>query len=255
MADSVLNKIPRSPTVAIGRWGGLAFFVFVIIFVAWIFSAAINWMTDANRLPLSQLVIQGELSYLTPNDVRDGILQLEQLGSFMTQDVDDIQHALESMPWIARAAVRKQWPETLKVFLVEHEPVAFWNEQYLVNTSGDVFYAPLEQAGKSLIGLAGPEGSSQQVLSAMHEMQPRLQLAGFEIATLALNERRAWRVWLTNGIRLELGREARMERLNRFISLYPELEQQGKAIEYVDLRYDTGAAVGWTDDPEQNETK
>ncbi|PSW18504.1 cell division protein FtsQ [Photobacterium sanctipauli] len=253
MADSVLKRIPRTPSIATGHWGGLAFFVFVIGFVAWLFSAAINWMTDANRLPLSQLVIQGELDYLSPDDVRDGILQLDRLGSFMTQDVDAIQHVLEAMPWVARAAVRKQWPDTLKVFLVEHEPAAFWNGQYLVNTEGAVFYAPREQAGKPLVGLAGPEGSSQQVLAALHEMQPRLQLAGFEIATLALNERRAWRVWLTNGIRLELGREARMERLNRFIGLYPELEQHGKAIEYVDLRYDTGAAVGWTDDPEQSE--
>ncbi|GAL06478.1 cell division protein FtsQ [Photobacterium aphoticum] len=36
-------------------------------------------MTDANRLPLSQLVIQGELHYLTPNDVRAGIQQLDHL--------------------------------------------------------------------------------------------------------------------------------------------------------------------------------
>ena len=98
--------------------------------------------------------------------------------------------------------------------------------------------------------MAGPEGSSRELLAALSEMQPRLQLAGFEIATLALNERRAWRVWLTNGVRLELGREARMERLERFIGLSPELEQQGKAIEYVDLRYDTGAAVGWKVVPE-----
>ncbi|GAL06479.1 cell division protein FtsQ [Photobacterium aphoticum] len=168
----------------------------------------------------------------------------------MTQDVDDIQHALEAMPWVARAAVRKQWPDTLKVYLVEQQPVASWDDQYLVNADGVVFTAPMAQAGKPLVALAGPDGSSQEVLSVWHEMQPLLQRAGFDIARLTLNERRAWRVWLTNGIRLELGRTDRIERLRRFISLSPDLEQQGKAIEYVDLRYDTGAAVGWVTDTE-----
>lgn len=251
MADAVLKRLSLPPSVTRGNWGGLAFFLFVIGFIAWLFSAAMNWMTDANRLPLSQLVIQGELDYLSADDVRQGILQLDQLGSFMTQDVDQIQLALEALPWVARASVRKQWPDSIKVFLVEHQPAAIWNQQYLVNTEGAVFRAPAEQVTDlSLAELAGPDGSSQEVLTALHEMQPRLQLAGFEIATLALNERRAWRIWLTNGVRLELGREARMERLERFIGLYPELEQQGKAIEYVDLRYDIGAAVGWKVVPE-----
>lgn len=251
MTDAVLKRVSLPSSAMAVNWGGVAFFLFVIGFIAWLFSAGINWMTDANRLPLSQLVIQGELEYLSADDVRQGILQLEHLGSFMTQDVDEIQLALEALPWISRASVRKQWPDSIKVFLVEHQPSAIWNQQYLVNTGGAVFRAPAEQViDLSLPGLTGPDGSSQEVLAALQEMQPRLQRAGFEIATLALNERRAWRVWLTNGVRLELGRDARMERLERFIGLYPELEQQGKAIEYVDLRYDTGAAVGWKVVPE-----
>jgi len=246
MADATLTRLFLPPSVTTGKWRGLAFFLFVIGFIAWLFSAAMNWMTDANKLPLSQLVIQGKLDYLKTDDVRQGILQLDQLGSFMTQNVDQIQLTLEALPWVARASVRKQWPDSIKVFLVEHQPAAIWNQRYLVNTEGAVFRAPAEQVTNlSLVELAGPDGNSQEVLTALYEMQPRLQLAGFEIATLTLNERRAWRIWLTNGVRLELGREARMERLERFIGLYPELEQQGKAIEYVDLRYDTGAAVGW----------
>lgn len=253
MTEAVVKRESfLSPSVISRHWGGLAFFLFVIGFTAWLLSATMNWMTDANRLPLSQLVIQGQLDYLTTEDVRQAILRLDHLGSFMTQDVDDIQATLTSLPWVARASVRKQWPDTIKVFLVEHQPAAVWNGEYLLNQQGTVFAAPAQQvAGLGLVHLTGPENSSQEELAALREMQPRLQLASFEIDTLALNERRSWRIWLTNGIRLELGREARMERLERFIWLYPELERQGKEIEYVDLRYDTGAAVGWKFVPEQ----
>ncbi|KKC99916.1 MULTISPECIES: cell division protein FtsQ/DivIB [Photobacterium] len=228
------------------QWRGFSFLVLVITAMAWMFVAVVHWMTDANRLPLSQLIIQGELHHLTTDQVRQGILEMGSLGSFMLQDVDELQHALESLPWVAQASVRKQWPDTVKVYLVEHQPAAIWNDKYLVNLQGQVFHAPASDvSGEPMVTLEGPDGSSEEMLRTWREMQPELQRGGLEIVRLSLNERRSWRIWLSNGIRLELGREARIERIKRFIWLYPELEQQGKAVDYVDLRYDTGVAVGW----------
>jgi len=47
-----------------------------------------------------------------------------------------------------------------------------------------------------------------------------------------------------------------MKRLNRFVELYPVLQRQaqsdGKSISYVDLRYDSGAAVGWAPAPAED---
>ncbi|WP_297479888.1 cell division protein FtsQ/DivIB [uncultured Photobacterium sp.] len=252
MTEQVVNKehISSSPR-CLKRWGGLAFFLFVIGSTVWFVSATKDWMTDANRLPLSNLVIQGQLHYLTKDDVRQSILHLHHLGSFMTQDVNSIQASVEALPWVAQAAVRKQWPDTIKVFLIENQPVAEWNGTYLVNREGAVFKAPaLQVAGLGLTNLIGPKGSSEEVLAGLKEMRPVLKKAGFGITSLSFNERRAWRVVLTNGIRLELGHDARMQRIKRFIEIYPELLKQGKPIDYVDLRYDTGAAVGWKTMPE-----
>jgi cell division protein FtsQ len=60
-----------------------------------------------------------------------------------------------------------------------------------------------------------------------------------------LSERFAWQVQLNNGIKLNLGRQEFINRLQRFINLYPLLQQDERDINYVDLRYDTGMAVGW----------
>ena len=54
-------------------------------------------------------------------------------------------------------------------------------------------------------------------------------------------------VQLANGIELNLGRQEFIDRLQRFIDVYPLLAKQPKAVKYVDLRYDTGLAVGWQD--------
>ncbi len=57
---------------------------------------------------------------------------------------------------------------------------------------------------------------------------------------------------LGNGIMLELGREDKMARIQRFINVYPELVKQEKSVARVDLRYDTGLAVGWEDAQEES---
>ena len=53
----------------------------------------------------------------------------------------------------------------------------------------------------------------------------------------------------SDDMKIELGRDDTMKRLQRFIDLYPVLLRQAqtdnKRIGYVDLRYDSGAAVGW----------
>ncbi|MOA05637.1 Cell division protein FtsQ [compost metagenome] len=64
-----------------------------------------------------------------------------------------------------------------------------------------------------------------------------------------MTARHSWQLALDNDVRLELGRDDRMGRLQRFIGLYPVLLQQAQAenkrVSYVDLRYDSGASVGW----------
>ena len=81
-------------------------------------------------------------------------------------------------------------------------------------------------------------------------MQKLLATTGLAIGELSLSERFAWQLQLTNGIELNLGRQEFMDRLQRFVDVYPLLSKQDKLIHYVDLRYDTGFAVGWQEDKE-----
>ena len=78
-------------------------------------------------------------------------------------------------------------------------------------------------------------------------MRSLLQVSQQRIRTLMLSERFAWRLQLDNGIVLNLGRQEYVARLQRYIDIFPYLRDQSDNIEYVDLRYDTGMAVGWKD--------
>ncbi len=205
---------------------------------------------DASRLPLSRLVVTGERHYTTNDDIRQAILALGAPGTFMTQDVDVIQQQIERLPWIKQASVRKQWPDELKIHLVEYVPVARWNDLHMVDAEGKAFSVPAERAGKQKLPLLyGPEGSEQDVLEGYRAMSATLAASKYTLKMAAMTARHSWQLALDNDVRLELGRDDRNGRLQRFIELYPVLQQQGQAeskrVSYVDLRYESGASVGW----------
>ncbi|EKM6457041.1 cell division protein FtsQ [Cronobacter dublinensis] len=239
------------------RLAGIVFLlavVLTVIFGGWM---VLGWMEDAQRLPLSKLVVTGERHYTRNDDIRQSILALGAPGTFMTQDVNIIQNQIERLPWIKQASVRKQWPDELKIHLVEYVPIARWNDQHMIDTDGTAFSVPADRASKQNLPLLyGPEGSENEVLQGYRAMGQVLAKDKFTLKDAAMTARRSWQVTLSNDIKLNLGRDDTMKRLERFVELYPVLQQQaqtdGKRISYVDLRYDSGAAVGWEPDPTED---
>lgn len=262
MSQAALNTRNRQEEPAAsrrsncGRLAGIIFLSAVLLTVfigGWI---VVNWMEDAQRLPLSRLVVTGERHYTRNDDIRQSILALGPPGTFMTQDVNIIQQQIERLPWIKQASVRKQWPDELKIHLVEYVPIARWNDQHMVDAEGNAFSVPADRTGKQILPmLSGPEGSEGEVLQGYRAMGDVLAKDKFTLKEAAMTARRSWQVTLNNGVRLNLGRDDTMKRLSRFVELYPVLQQQGqvdgKTVSYVDLRYDSGAAVGWQPAPVQ----
>lgn len=92
------------------------------------------------------------------------------------------------------------------------------------------------------------------MIEKWRQITPLINSLGLTVTSLVLNERRAWQIILDNGIRLELGKDSLDERVERFISLYNELGSKANQVSYIDLRYDTGAAVGWFPEQELEES-
>ncbi|MEA1063591.1 cell division protein FtsQ [Erwinia sp. HR93] len=262
MSQAALNTRPReddqTPHRSNGsRVAGMLFLLMVLLTVFVGGLMIVNWMEDAQRLPLSRLVLTGERHYTRNDDVRQAVLSLGAPGTFMTQDVNVIQQQIERLPWIKQASVRKQWPDELKIHLVEYVPLARWNDQHMVDVDGNAFSVPAERTSRQVLPmLYGPEGSEKEVLQGYQTMSAVLAKARFTLKEAAMTARRSWALTLNNDIKLNLGRSDTMKRLNRFVELYPVLQRQaqsdGKSISYVDLRYDSGAAVGWAPAPAED---
>ncbi|AIX74852.1 MAG: cell division protein FtsQ [Mixta calida] len=232
------------------RLAGIIFLLLVIGTMLAGGAAVLKWMNDASRLPLSRLVVTGKTHYTTNDDIRQAILSLGAPGTFMSQDVNVIQQQIERLPWIKQVSVRKQWPDELKIHLVEYVPVARWNDLHMVDAEGKSFSVPANHIGKETLPLLyGPEGNEQDVLDGYRQMSAVLAASKFSVKAASMTARHSWQLVTGDDVRIELGRSDNMKRLKRFIELWPVIQQQAtadnKRVSYVDLRYDSGAAVGW----------
>jgi cell division protein FtsQ len=124
--------------------------------------------------------------------------------------------------------------------------VARWGERGFLNARAQLFepQQPVDLA--ELPQLAGPAGYEQRVLQMYGRVQMLLQPLRLGVADLHLDARRTWSVQLSNGLTVEIGRNDPVERIERFVRVYPAILAAGKgALASVDLRYSNGFAVRW----------
>ncbi|GAC15590.1 cell division protein FtsQ/DivIB [Aliiglaciecola lipolytica] len=219
----------------------LAVVLLSLIYAIWWLS---DWLEDAQRAPINQVIVSGNRVNIK-DEVIEQTIRSNHPESFFELDVDRLHREIEALPWVYRASVRKRWPNSLNIHVVEEIASARWNSDSLLNQYGDMFEAQLPE--EVLPNLFGPGGSEQTALNGYRDMQTLLNATSLSIDELYLSERFAWNLRLNNGIRLNLGRSEFVNRLQRFVDVYPLLKKQNKQVNYIDLRYDTGLAVGWKD--------
>jgi cell division protein FtsQ len=238
---------------------GLAFFVCVLIGLISLGWWLAKMLVEQEHAPVNSIVITGEMPYTQREEVLSAMSSID-LGNFFQVNVNDIQTQVSALPWVYSVAVRKQWPNEVKIYVVDQTPVALWNGDFLLNQFGKAFQADKQQLKQPLPEFFGPEGSELLALENFTNLNDLLEYRNLAIDELVLSERFSWQLTLNDGVMLNLGREERVKRVQRFMDVYPliksHLNQQEKqknnrkkqlkqAVDYIDLRYDTGLAVGW----------
>ncbi len=252
MAKRNANTLNQKATEPGGLWHQAALMnlladVLTVLAVAGLAWAALTALQRLPVFPLRELV-------LSAAPVRVSTEQLEHAtrkavaGNFFTVDLDAVQNAVEKLPWVRKAAVRRQWPDGLSLVLEEHEAVARWRhlngEMALVNRQGEVFQAEFPDGAAALPQLSGPEGSANELMQRHAEFAGALASIGRRVERVVLSPRLAWQIKLDDGIAIELGRDQIRhplgERLERFVSHYSALRERVGAMRVADMRYPNG---------------
>lgn len=204
-------------------------------------------MPELNRPVINRAIntvrLESRLQSVTEEEVRVLLARYTESG-FLGFDVQDLRDELELNPWVARATVRRVWPDALVIRLEEQQPIARWGDDALLNSEGVVFAPPMRGTELSLPALRGPVGSEAMVLARYYELRALLSEVNMELGSLSVNARGSWTAEIVGGLQLKIGRDDVDERLQRFIHLYRAgLSEQLTDAQTIDLRYSNGISV------------
>jgi cell division protein FtsQ len=217
-------------------------------------ASGVWWLSQRPMFTLRTVRVESmaatELQHVNKLTLRAGALDKIK-GNFFTTNLEQVRSAFESVPWVRRATVRREWPDQLIVGVEEHEALGTWGEDgRLLSVKGDVFTANLAEAEEdhALPGFAGPDGSEKEVLARFAELRAWFAPIDLVPQALHLSSRYAWTVKLDNGMSVALGREqdktTLKTRVDRLVGIYPQLVARVQdGIDTIDMRYPNGLAL------------
>lgn len=206
--------------------------------------AAAVWVMDR---PIEAVVINGAFERVSAIEVEEA-LSMHAQGGFLSADLRSMRAGLLEIPWVANANVRRRWPGSIEVNIVEERPAACWGDAGLLNVDGELFVAEAQHVPAELPRLLGPRGTEGRVSEMFFAIAERLEQRGMAAVALRLDQRGAWELQLSSGIRVRLGASFVAQRLDRFFDALDQvIAAQAERVEYVDMRYTNGFAIGWKD--------
>jgi len=241
-----LSRIPAGTRFLIGVLG--------LVFVITLFLMLSEVAKDPRVFPVRNVDVLGTLDYtdrrylsqLVESDLEKGLLAI---------NIERVRNKLETLPWVAAAHIRREWPGRLTVDIEEHEPAARWNDYGLVSKRHEMFVPPQLHADSvrhmewqehfsSLPRLTGADGRHDAVLDDYRHYQ--MKLAALNLTIVALNEddRHSQTLELSNSVIVKLGYEQQRTRLDNFIAVHDRLvseDQAGQLLRF-DMRYNNGFA-------------
>lgn len=225
-------------------WAGRLARIISFIVVLSLFGWSLVTLSNPETLPIKMVRAQGTFSHVTEVMLQQAVGQVS--GGYFNVDVTQVQHAVETLPWVAQASVRRVWPDSLAISVKEQQAVAYWTDKGLINTSGELFSPDKLSYPKGLPYFEGPEGMSGMVTQYFEDAQQRLTPLGLQVTKVLLDSRRALVLQINNEIELILGKEQKSARLERFVRVYPKvLSDKIGNIARIDLRYPHGMTVEW----------
>jgi cell division protein FtsQ len=240
--DQTLREASQFETPGLGR--RLLHWISALVLLALMASGAYALMLwEPHELPVRVVTVDGEVNRLSPLRLQETVVG-HLSGGILSQDLVEIKAAVEEMPWIRSASLRRHWPDRLELAVEEHVALARWGSDGLVTADGVVFRPDASDISDALTLLAGLDEHAPKVVERYLAWKPRLEALKLGIEELSMDPRGAWTLRTSAGFTLALGKSRVEERMSRFVRAYPRLAAVGVPA-VVDTRYSNGLAIRW----------
>ena len=215
-----------------------------------------QWFFSQPNFHLKYLILNissDNVQHVKPKELKKLVI-MELNGTALTTDLGPIYKSVLSHPWIKEATVRRIWPNKILVNLVEHNIIGVWSDGRFVTQAGKLLQfdkLQSESINKEkncfLLKLDGPNETVTAVLDRARMISKKASKVGLQTTGVQLTSQYDWRVFFSNGMKMELGGEnletPLEKRLDNFFNSIAWVRKKiKKDLISVDLRYAQGFA-------------
>lgn len=199
--------------------------------------------------PVRAVRVEGRLSGAEQAAIRAVVSRHLDHG-LLSLDVQALGRNIRELSWPRSVQVRRQWPDALVIKVEKESVVAAWGDGGYLNSAGKVVRLAetegLDGGSDSVPVLVAAMSEPRRAMEVYQMLESRVNRAGLSIRRLEENALGEWLVTLNDGMEVALGNEFLAKRIGRFLLAYRTvLEDRADDVVHVDLRYDSGVAVGW----------
>lgn len=223
----------------------LVFQVVVVVITACVLWYGFNY-TKPNNFPINNVKIFATYEHVDQDSLQKTIAPYLENGFFYL-NVIWMKQQLLKQPWIYSIAIRRAWPDTVVVNVVEQKAILQWGMKALINSAGDIFTPEVATFPQGLPMIFGPEGSEAKIFTLYHKVVELYKPLDLTIKQLILNPQRYWEVVFSNNMVVYLKEDDPLKQLELLAKLYKKITaEHDTAPKSIDLRYRTGLAVKWS---------
>lgn len=166
-------------------------------------------------LEIDAVEVRGPVEALGLQEVTEAV-RASLKGNILTADIEAVRGAVEALPWVKSAQVRRLWPDTLHIDVVRHHAVAIWDDGRLVSDDGRIF-ASNDEPIERLVEMPAFSGDPQYVPEVVRNLplfEREAERIGARVKAVKVTFRGSWSVVLESerfsAVTVELGRALAM---------------------------------------------
>lgn len=196
-------------------------------------------------VPIKHVKITGEFQNVSKEEIQSMLEPFTDVG-FFDVDVQRIHDLLAQMTWIKNVTVNRIWSDTIAIKMTEKQPLVRWGDDALLSNHGEIITPENITSFENLPILRGIDGQELKSLEIMKGVNTALSDQQMSMTEFSINNRWTWKIKLSTGLEILLGRNEQLKKLQRFMKTVDVLgRDQINAMAVVDLRYPNGYAISW----------
>jgi len=255
-----------------------------IVFIAGVLISGliVLFVTDRvfnpKKFLIDEIEVHGTFVHVDGEQVKK-IVESAIEGNYFSVSLHRLESEIKKIPWVFSASLRRKWPSTIAVDVVEVQPVARWGEDEWLNFTGHLVD---RESGYGMDGnadlplLFGPDNERDIIWKAFQQWSGQFASNGLTLEELKLDDTGLWNLKLSLGalalnneqlqqraegktdisrqVTMVVDRDNSFSHIQRFIAaLNQDLIVQFPEMNTIDLRYPNGFAIGWLDSkPQKN---